>query len=151
MPLLQVRITLEDVEPEIWRLIAIDDARTLSEVHDALQIAMGWTDSHLHLFEHPDGRRWSNPVLDDETEDEDERTVALGEVLDAHGLRYEYDFGDSWSHRLELVSSAEGLGPRSRCSAALVVRRRRTAVEPTATRTCSPSWLIRPPRTTTSW
>ena len=108
MPLLQVRITLEDVEPEVWRLIAIDGARLLAEVHDAIQIAMGWTDSHLHLFEHPDGRRWSNPDLDDETEDEDERTVALGEVLGAGGLHYEYDFGDSWSHRLELVSSAAG-------------------------------------------
>jgi len=108
VPLLQLRITLEDVEPGIWRLLEIGGDRTLSELHDALQIAVGWTDSHLHLFEHLDGRRWSDPTVDDETDEEDERTVRLDEVLGAAGLRYEYDFGDSWSHRIELIASTDG-------------------------------------------
>lgn len=109
MALLRIRITLEDVEPEVWRLVEIGGDRSLSEVHDAIQIAMGWTDSHLHLFEHPDGRRWSDPLLDDDDVSEgDERTVALAEVLGAGPVRYEYDFGDSWSHRLELVDATDG-------------------------------------------
>ncbi len=108
MPQLQVRVTLEDVEPEIWRLVELDGARTLAEVHDALQIALGWTDSHLHLFEHPDGRRWSDQRFDLETEEDDERSVTLAEAIDAGRLRYEYDFGDSWSHRLDVVGSVAG-------------------------------------------
>jgi len=108
VPLLQVRISLDDIEPAIWRLVDIDGSRPLAEVHDAVQIAMGWTDSHLHAFEHPDGRRWSDPGFDLETDEEDETTMMLAEAVDADWLRYEYDFGDSWSHRLEVVGRADG-------------------------------------------
>ena len=107
MPLLQLRVTLEDVEPTVWRLLEISGSRTLDEVHDALQIAMGWTDSHLHVFEHPDGRRWAALSAEDDLADGDEAAVTLAEVARS-ALRYEYDFGDSWTHRLEVVGETEG-------------------------------------------
>lgn len=110
-PILRVRVSVEDSEPEIWRLLEVDATLTLAEVHEALQIAMGWEQSHLHAFEHPDSRRWLDQgSLDEGLDGADERTVTLGEVLteDSGPLAYEYDFGDSWHHRIELVEVITG-------------------------------------------
>lgn len=108
MTVLRVRIVLDDVVPEVWRLIEIADDQTLGHMHDAIQIAMGWTDSHLHVFEHTDGRRWVNPEVDEDADDDDERSVTLAEVLGSGALLYEYDLGDSWTHRLEVVETISG-------------------------------------------
>jgi Plasmid pRiA4b ORF-3-like protein len=45
-----VRITLEDSQPPIWRSVAIPSDITLGCLHEVIQIVMGWTDSHLHQF-----------------------------------------------------------------------------------------------------
>lgn len=45
-----LRITLEDIEPPIWREIALPDSTTLPELHRAIQIAFQWYDYHLHQF-----------------------------------------------------------------------------------------------------
>lgn len=46
----RVKLILVGVEPEIWRLIELDSSLTLDRVHIALQVAMGWQDSHLHML-----------------------------------------------------------------------------------------------------
>jgi len=47
---LQVRITLNRTRPPIWRRVAVLPDITLGELHEVIQIVMGWTDSHLHHF-----------------------------------------------------------------------------------------------------
>ena len=108
MSLLRIKVTLEGVEPAIWRLIEMGGSRTLAELHDAIQLAMGWTDSHLHVFEHPDGRRWAAPAVEDGLADGDEGAVTLAEVVSGGFLTYEYDLGDSWTHGLAVVGASEG-------------------------------------------
>ena len=46
----QIRITLKDTKPPIWRRVAVGSEITLGQLHDVIQIVMGWTDSHLHQF-----------------------------------------------------------------------------------------------------
>lgn len=46
----QLRITLRDSKPPIWRRVAVPADITLGQLHEVIQIAMGWTDSHLHQF-----------------------------------------------------------------------------------------------------
>ena len=46
----QVRISLNDVKPPIWRRVAVQSDITLGQLHVLIQIVMGWTDSHLHQF-----------------------------------------------------------------------------------------------------
>ncbi|GAA1814411.1 plasmid pRiA4b ORF-3 family protein [Agromyces neolithicus] len=46
----RLRITLQGSSPEIWRTLDVDGALRLDELHDAIQIAMGWRDCHLHQF-----------------------------------------------------------------------------------------------------
>lgn len=46
----QLKITLRDSKPPIWRQVLVDGSINLYELHEIIQIAMGWTDSHLHQF-----------------------------------------------------------------------------------------------------
>jgi hypothetical protein len=72
-----------------------------------VQAAMGWTNSHLHCFRI--GKLSYGPVDDlaDDVIDRDEKTLAVSEAFEAERrLVYEYDFGDSWEHRL-LVEKAD--------------------------------------------
>lgn len=38
------------MKPSIWRRLLLPDNYTLGELHDAIQIAMGWYDCHMHDF-----------------------------------------------------------------------------------------------------
>jgi hypothetical protein len=46
----QFKITLKEIQPPIWRRIQVKDC-TLDNLHEHIQTAMGWTNSHLHKFE----------------------------------------------------------------------------------------------------
>jgi hypothetical protein len=47
--LYQFNITLLESDPPIWRRIQVQDC-TLDKLHEHIQTAMGWTNSHLHQF-----------------------------------------------------------------------------------------------------
>lgn len=102
----QFKITLVDSQPPIWRRIQIADC-TLDKLHEHIQTAMGWTNSHLHRFEISEKRFGDPELLEDDFEDleiEDSTSTLLSDVLPADGKRfqftYEYDFGDYWQHEI---------------------------------------------------
>jgi len=47
----QLHIALEDMDPLIWRQLWIPSNLSLVKLDRVLQVAMGWTNSHLHEFE----------------------------------------------------------------------------------------------------
>jgi hypothetical protein len=100
----QLRIELVNSSPSIWRRVLVPGYITLDVLHDVIQCAMGWEDDHLHCFTWK-GIRFSTP-FDEGDEllglDEDESCVCLNELLRrARGsMRYEYDFGDCWDHKI---------------------------------------------------
>jgi hypothetical protein len=109
-PLLQVRITLRDVnDPPVWRRVIIPAAYSLDRVHAVIQAAMGWQDCHLHGFRVGDAS-YGPPDPDSELGYLDERKFRLG-GLTADRILYEYDFGDNWEHELvieERTTATEG-------------------------------------------
>jgi|GEM_PF-1816158 len=100
-PVYQLKITLMGTQPPIWRRLQVLGDSTLSELHDAIQAAMGWTDSHLHEF-HIGEARYGEPSLEEELvpRTQDEGDALLSDVLGGEGtrFRYIYDFGDGWQH-----------------------------------------------------
>jgi hypothetical protein len=96
--LYQLKVTLQDIHPPIWRRIQVWEDTTLAQLHTILQIVMGWEDCHLHQF--VIGRRlYSVPDPDDDMYERkviDESRVPLGEVVPRVGTQfaYLYDFGD---------------------------------------------------------
>jgi hypothetical protein len=96
-----LKITLDESRPAIWRRVAVSGAISFAELHAVIQLAMGWTNSHLHAFEVGDTRYGPRYPHDDDDGTEDERTARLDEVVaPKKGARftYWYDFGDDWLH-----------------------------------------------------
>lgn len=104
--LYQFKVTLQDITPPIWRRIQVKDG-TLDKLHERLQTAMGWTNSHLHHFRVGE-RLYGDPLLVGDTFTEmgyaDSTAVKLGDIVPKAGTRfafeYEYDFGDGWRHEV---------------------------------------------------
>jgi len=97
-------ISLLHVEPEIWRRVEVGDI-TLAKLHGIIQNTVGWTHSHLHLYRTEAGeftdprfglaREWQADIGDS-------RRIRLSDLLQGTSdtFIYEYDFGDTWQHRI---------------------------------------------------
>ncbi len=95
----QLKVTLRDTNPPIWRRVVVDGGETLAHLHSVIQAAFGWWDAHLHAFE-IDDESYGIPHVDDWTPVKDERRVSIDQTLGEGGrrARYIYDFGDHWEH-----------------------------------------------------
>ncbi len=95
----QLKVTLQDSHPAIWRRIQVGDNILLPQLHGVLQLAMGWMNSHLHWFR-VGQQIYTEPSPDFGFEVLDYRTVRLNQIAPAVKDRfvYLYDFGDSWEH-----------------------------------------------------
>ncbi|HEX5057608.1 MAG TPA: plasmid pRiA4b ORF-3 family protein [Gammaproteobacteria bacterium] len=115
MEIYQLKITLQYTQPPVWRRVQAPADIRLDKLHDVIQIAMGWTDSHLHAF-YINGENYGPPgPMSDMS---DERKARLGDIVQQGGrLLYEYDFGDGWVHeiKVENISPAEAGAPYPRC------------------------------------
>ncbi len=103
----QLKITLVGSKPPIWRRMLVADNIPLRRLHWVLQVGMGWTNSHMHQFVIGDtifGSKNENDFYDFGPKLEDENNCRLSQLLHQKGdwLRYEYDFGDGWVHRVLL-------------------------------------------------
>jgi hypothetical protein len=103
------KITLQGIRPPIWRRILVPGNYSFWDLHVAIQDAMGWTDSHLHAFEvvDPESGETETVGSPDALENDDvivESTALIAEyfTFDSKTATYEYDFGDDWSHTVEL-------------------------------------------------
>lgn len=99
----QLKITLKDARPPIWRRILAPDNLTLNQLHQVIQVAMGWCDAHLHEFEIA-GVSYGSPDFDFGIDMKDDNRVRLSQVIgkNTKRFRYTYDFGDDWVHVIEV-------------------------------------------------
>jgi hypothetical protein len=105
VPIYQIKVTLKDSKPPIWRRLLVRGDITLADLHDVIQAAFGWLDYHLHQF--IIGETYygvPNPDFFDYPEMHDERKLRLQQITDREGYKfdYEYDFGDSWIHEIRV-------------------------------------------------
>ena len=102
IPILTLQVTLEGIDPLIWRRLEVPSDMTLARLHRVLQVAMGWTDTHLHQF--LDGEDRYGPLDSEMGKQRDERGTRVGDLLQSPGDRitYAYDFGDGWEHEILL-------------------------------------------------
>ena len=112
----QIKVSLQDVEPTIWRRLEVPAEIKLARLHVALQAAMGWQDYHLHAFRiddidyglpDPDYEPMGVPLKDDR------RATLRSLVSVGESFVYEYDFGDGWEHEI-LVEAVLAPRPRTR-------------------------------------
>lgn len=105
LPDYHLRVELEGVEPPVWRLLRVPGSLSFSELHVVLQAVMGWEDRHLYRFEIAEEVFVDPEWMDDDPWDAlDARHQGLADFDPHRGdeLRYVYDFGDRWSHRIRV-------------------------------------------------
>ena len=104
--LYQFKITLLDIAPPVWRRIQVKDC-SVDRLHECIQTAMGWTNSHLHRFE-IQGIVCGDPELVCDNPESfvgiNSRETMVSQIVPQSGSRfhfsYEYDFGDRWRHEI---------------------------------------------------
>ncbi|CAA0138277.1 Uncharacterised protein [Mycolicibacterium vanbaalenii] len=135
----RLRVDIDHADPPIWRRIDVRSDVTLDFLHQVLQVAFDWTDSHLHRFSlggdafARDSQQFLCPYdvdNDDGWDDDDDGIPAaatrLDETLTEAGdlLHYLYDYGDNWELTIRLD---QVLPAGSGCAAAVVVGGERAA------------------------
>jgi hypothetical protein len=109
----EVEIVLEEVEPPVKRRVQVPGEVNLAVLHEVVQSAMGWTNSHLHEFE-IDGQRYGipDPDWDDQGVTDEAKSKLFRLVEQGGSFGYLYDFGDNWAHRLtvqKIISPEPGV------------------------------------------
>ncbi len=95
-----VKITIEYTHPPVWRRIILPNSITFYDLHRIIQTAFGWRDCHLHEFQTADGICISNPDTGMDGDELNEKTTTIDDFLAASWIRYIYDFGDDWRHKI---------------------------------------------------
>jgi hypothetical protein len=103
----ELKVTLRDTRPPVWRRIRVRSDVTLFKLHSILQYVMGWMDGHMHQF--VAGAKTYGRVDGEFPECENEKKVLLSQVLrkPKDSLVYEYDFSDGWEHAVVLEQLLE--------------------------------------------
>lgn len=103
----QLKITLKVSEPTIWRRIQVYEDISFSDLHDVIQITMGWDNDHQYEFSHGTVRIFDfQGFVDDGSNpsEMDSMEACLNEIVSMvkSKINYVYDFGDSWEHEILL-------------------------------------------------
>jgi hypothetical protein len=117
--LFELDVRLCGIEPAIWRTVELAGSSSLEDVHFALQIALGWTNSHLHQFQIGTTLYGMTGVEEFDVKIKDERAYRLQDLVQSgDSFLYEYDFGDGWEHTVTVKKvTTVAKPPRPRCLA----------------------------------
>ena len=102
----RILITLDDIEPVIWRRVEVPVTMNLRALHQVIQAVMGWEDMHLYEYRigekvygepPPPDLSWGRSVMQ-------AKGLRLSALIDraVTSLTYVYDFGDDWRHTLTI-------------------------------------------------
>ena len=118
--LYQLRVVLRNVSPLIWRRLVVRSDTSIAQLHVVLQMAMGWSDTHLHRFR-IHGKAYGIARCGGIGFADDPFEVRLCDFRLRRRERflYEYDFMDGWilDIRLEKTLAADAKGIHPRCTA----------------------------------
>jgi pRiA4b ORF-3-like protein len=110
VPSYQLRVVLRGISPLIWRRLLVRSDSTIANLHATLELALGWTDDHLHRFV-IHGREYGLSYAGGLSFRDDAAEVRLADLGLRAGERflYEYDFPDGWEHdvRMEQILPVE--------------------------------------------
>ena len=108
---IELDVGLEYTRPRVWRRLWVLDSLSMYQLHEIIQVSMGWMHSHLFMFRTPGFTITEPSPENDWIKDEfkDARKTKLGSFLKRPGdsIIYEYDFGDSWVHVVRFEREVE--------------------------------------------
>jgi len=103
----ELKIELLEIEPKILRRVLVPGTITLAQLHEVIQIAMGWTNSHLHEFI-VGAHSYSDPEFEiDDAKSEYRYRLARLAPRVSNTIAYRYDLGDGWEHQIRVENIIE--------------------------------------------
>ncbi|MGO9411442.1 MAG: plasmid pRiA4b ORF-3 family protein [Spirochaetia bacterium] len=107
----QLKLSVSNIRPPIWRRILVRSDLTLARLHLIIQSLMNWYNYHLYQFDI--GQEEYGPPLEDDDLHGKRKSPgirlsrAFGKGIKS--ILYEYDFGDGWEIRIQLERILSGL------------------------------------------
>lgn len=104
----EFEVSLEHIEPRIWRRFLLTRSASFYDLHKAIQDAGPWQDYHLFAFQRSDEQPVAGipdediPVGVDTTPNAKKVKLAVY-FKDSNRVQYEYDFGDGWQLEIKLL------------------------------------------------
>jgi len=100
----EIHLVLVNTYPQIERTILVSSQTTLAELHNIIQITMGWEDAHLHLFaiQNKQYGTVDNTGLDPSIIAETKPILADFKLKIQDTFRYIYNFSANWKHDLTI-------------------------------------------------
>lgn len=99
------KILIEDTHPPVWRRVLIPDKITFYDLHQIIQVVFQWEEEHLHDFRIPS----DHIVIEDQEgfstweESYEEFETTIDPFFERYKwIRYTYDFGDDWRHKINI-------------------------------------------------
>lgn len=97
------KIVIEDTHPPVWRRVLVPEHITFKELHDIIRVLFGWEDSHLHEFLIPsDYITIGSEEINCGNHYDEEETLVDSFFRNYKWIRYIYDFGDDWRHKINI-------------------------------------------------
>lgn len=106
-----LRISLQGIEPEIWRTCQLAGYSSFGELHEIIQLIMGWNNLHPFRFTVKDKVFFDNPSVKeiDGRHAMDSDDLNLDEILVA-GDAFLYEYKNlEWKHSIEVTAVAQGV------------------------------------------
>jgi hypothetical protein len=109
-----LRIELLDAHQPVWREVTVPSDLLLSDLHEVIQIAMGWDNDHMSVFEFK-GQRYESLEFTEDISERPQEATELRVLLKRarQKLIYTYDLGDNWRHSVTLKKALPWDGVRA--------------------------------------
>lgn len=107
----QVKLTVKDIRPPIWRRVLLRSDASLAQLHPIIQSLMSWFDLHLWAYL-ISGEEYGPPMEDDDLNGRRKPVETRLSSIFGKGTKtitYEYDFGDGWEVRIQLEGVLAGM------------------------------------------
>ena len=108
-----LRIELMKSEPLVWRELEVPSSISLTSLAQAILLAMGWNEDHLHQFVGKKRDYYNTSPNKPDSPfgmgDKDGSRYGISHLLQKKGdsVQFEYDYGDGWLHVVKLTAKAD--------------------------------------------
>lgn len=108
-----LRVELRESEPLVWRELEVPSSISLSSLAQAILLAMGWDEDHLHQFVgkgknyYATSMNQPDDIFSQRSKDGDDYTVSRLLKKPGDTTLFEYDYGDSWEHQVKLTAKSD--------------------------------------------
>jgi hypothetical protein len=112
----QLKITINDITPPIWRRLLVSENITLYKLHHIIQESFGWKNYHLYFFGRIESKIGDVQLWDD-GETTPDSLVKIRDILVKENptLIYTYDMGENWVHTIELEQVHHTMKTQRKC------------------------------------